>query len=86
MVGPFESMVGAIESLSMHYRSIIINSGLYIKLKKLMSNFVHFCPILPLFLGVGQNWTKKLEKIGQNWTLLDKIGQKKLDKIGLAPN
>ena len=57
----------------MRYRTIIINLGLYIKLKKLMSNFVHFCPILPLFLGVGQNWTKKT---GQNWTLLDKIGQK----------
>ena len=55
MVGPSESMVGAIESLSMHYRAIIINLVLYIKLKKLMSNFVHFYPgypILPLFLGV----------------------------------
>ena len=64
MVGPWS------ESLLMHYyyRTIIINLGLYIKLKKLLSNFVHFCPILPLFLGVGQNSTKKA---GQNWTKLD---------------
>jgi hypothetical protein len=32
---------------------------------------VQFCPKLPLFLGIGQNWTKKLDKIGQK---LGKIG------------
>ena len=62
------------------------------KLRKIMSIFVQFCPKLPLFLGVGQNWTKKA---GQNWTKLDIIGQNwtkkvgqnwtKLDKIGLGP-
>ena len=38
-----------------------------------MSNFVQYYPCFWELDKIGQ---KKLDKIGQNWTLLDKIGQK----------